>query len=177
MPRGLNGILHMTRFPCLACRIWGIANKEAPLRICFTPDGRQVSNVELKACDATINPYIMLTAVLRAGLWGLHHGSRLPPPVQTDPSSQARVLAPPHNSHLGYEHHADCRAAHWHVGPTVRLTASLVLSCLVLSCLVLSCLVLSCLVLSCLILSCLLSRLPPPEQTDSSSQVCVLAYR
>ena len=56
--------------------------------MCLSPDGRRVSNVEMKTVDATINPYCMLAAVLQAGMWGLQHKATLPQPVQTDPASQ-----------------------------------------------------------------------------------------
>lgn len=72
-----------------AYQFWGTENREAPLR--YVPAsafiGTDRANVELKASDASANPYLALTAVLAAGLAGIEDGPELPPPVQEDPGS------------------------------------------------------------------------------------------
>lgn len=65
---------------------WGVENREAALRL--VPDSRLLgperTNVELKACDASANPYLALAMVLGAGLAGVADGADLPEPVQED---------------------------------------------------------------------------------------------
>lgn len=72
-----------------AYQFWGVENREAPLR--YVPAspfiGTGNANVELKASDASGNPYLALTAVLAAGLSGLEDGAELPPPLQHDPGA------------------------------------------------------------------------------------------
>ncbi|MDX2170521.1 MAG: glutamine synthetase family protein [Deltaproteobacteria bacterium] len=65
-------------------RVWGYDHKEAPLRV---PTERQgaPTNVELKASDASANPYLSLTGLIAAGLDGIARGLDLPPPVDFDP--------------------------------------------------------------------------------------------
>lgn len=65
-------------------RIWGYDHKEAPLRV---PTERQgaPTNVELKASDASANPYLALAGFIAAGLDGIERGLDLPPPVDFDP--------------------------------------------------------------------------------------------
>lgn len=66
---------------------WGVQNREAPLR--YVPAspfvGVDNANVELKAADASANPYLALAAVLAAGLAGIEEGAELPAPIQQDP--------------------------------------------------------------------------------------------
>ncbi len=72
-----------------AYQFWGVENREAPLR--YVPAsafiGTDRANVELKASDASGNPYLALTAVLAAGLAGIDDNAELPPPVQEDPGA------------------------------------------------------------------------------------------
>ena len=72
-----------------AYQFWGVENREAPLR--YVPAspfiGTDRANVELKASDASANPYLALTAVLVAGLAGIEESPDLPPPVQEDPGT------------------------------------------------------------------------------------------
>ena len=65
-------------------RVWGYDHKEAPLRV---PTERQgaPTNVELKASDASANPYLSLAGLIAAGLDGIERGLDLPPPVDFDP--------------------------------------------------------------------------------------------
>lgn len=74
-------------FTCL-----GEHNREAALRICPTvgiggSDPAQQLNLELRAVDATANPYLALSAVLRAGLQGIRERLRRPPLVNRDPTT------------------------------------------------------------------------------------------
>ena len=70
-----------------AYHFWGVENREAPLR--YVPAspfvGTDQANVELKASDASGNPYLALAAVLAAGLDGIDDDAELPPPVQENP--------------------------------------------------------------------------------------------
>lgn len=64
---------------------WGVDNREVPLRLTgATGDG---ANVELKAFDATANPHYALAAVVLAGMEGMRHTRRLPPPLGFDPGT------------------------------------------------------------------------------------------
>jgi glutamine synthetase len=65
-------------------RVWGYDHKEAPLRVPTERRGAP-TNVELKACDASANPYLALVGVIAAGLDGIERGLDLPPPVDFDP--------------------------------------------------------------------------------------------
>jgi glutamine synthetase len=54
------------------------------------------TNVELKACDSSCNPYLALGGVIAAGLDGLERELELPPPVTVDPytlSDEERAAA------------------------------------------------------------------------------------
>lgn len=68
----------------------GERNREAALRICplpaaaADPDGS--FNVEYRPADATANPYLALTALVRAGLSGVRAALPAPPLVQRDPA-------------------------------------------------------------------------------------------
>jgi glutamine synthetase len=70
-----------------AYTFWGVENREATLR--YVPGGALLgdgaANVELKACDASANPYLSLAAVIASGLQGIADGLELPPPIDEDP--------------------------------------------------------------------------------------------
>jgi glutamine synthetase len=72
-----------------AYAFWGPDNREASLR--FVPGaeaiGAQNANIELKASDASGNPYLGLTAMLACGLGGIEDGLRLPEPITEDPGN------------------------------------------------------------------------------------------
>jgi glutamine synthetase len=72
-----------------AYRAWGPDNREAALRVASTFRGReaQSTNVELKACDASSNPYLALGGVIAAGLDGIERELEPPAPVLVDPHS------------------------------------------------------------------------------------------
>jgi len=68
---------------------WGFDNREAPLRVPSTFRGQveASTNVELKAADATCNPYLAVGGLIAAGLDGLERGLEPPEPVQIDPAT------------------------------------------------------------------------------------------
>ena len=68
---------------------WGFDNREAPLRVPSTFSGQveASTNVELKAADATCNPYLAVGGLIAAGLDGLERSLQPPPPVQVDPAT------------------------------------------------------------------------------------------
>jgi glutamine synthetase len=72
-----------------AYTFWGVENREATLR--YVPGGEllgsDAANVELKACDASANPYLALAAVVAAGLAGIADGLELPEPIDEDPGN------------------------------------------------------------------------------------------
>jgi glutamine synthetase len=70
---------------------WGYDNREAPVRVASTFRGAEEAstNAELKACDASANPYLALGGLLAAGLDGLERELEPPEPVQVDPATIA----------------------------------------------------------------------------------------
>jgi glutamine synthetase len=68
---------------------WGYDNREAPVRVASVFRGAEEAstNAELKACDATCNPYLALGGLLAAGLDGLERGLEAPEPVAVDPAT------------------------------------------------------------------------------------------
>jgi glutamine synthetase len=68
---------------------WGYDNREAPVRVAspFRGSEEASTNVELKASDASCNPYLALGSLIAAGLDGLERGLQSPEPVQVDPAT------------------------------------------------------------------------------------------
>jgi glutamine synthetase len=68
---------------------WGHDNREAPVRVASPFAGLEEAstNVELKAADATCNPYLAVGALIAAGLDGVERGLEPPEPVQIDPAT------------------------------------------------------------------------------------------
>jgi glutamine synthetase len=68
---------------------WGYDNREAPVRVASAFRGAEETstNLELKACDATCNPYLALGGLIAAGLDGLERGLEPPEPIQVDPAT------------------------------------------------------------------------------------------
>jgi glutamine synthetase len=65
-------------------------DREASLRICpvvtmANHDPSSQYNIEFRVADATANPYLAMTAILRAGLDGLRSGMATPPLFSGDP--------------------------------------------------------------------------------------------
>jgi glutamine synthetase len=71
-----------------AYAFWGVENREAALR--YVPSaplfGTSHANVELRASDASANPYLALAAVIAGGLAGVEESLVLPVSVEQDPA-------------------------------------------------------------------------------------------
>ena len=80
---------------------WGLENREAALRFVTGAAGNrgQAANLEVKCFDAAANPYLVVAALLAAGVAGLAEDGTLPEPVDVDPVSLEGV--PPLPSSLG----------------------------------------------------------------------------
>ena len=72
-----------------AYRCWGHDNREAPVRVASSFRGLEEAstNVELKAADASCNPYLAVGGLIVAGLDGLDRGLEPPEPVEVDPAA------------------------------------------------------------------------------------------
>jgi glutamine synthetase len=67
----------------------GLRDREAAMRICPVREGEAEEvapsfNVEYRAADAAANPYLLLAALVRAGLQGLKEGLPTPTPTEED---------------------------------------------------------------------------------------------
>jgi glutamine synthetase len=68
---------------------FGIQNREATIRSCPSPDPKkpaQAFNLELRPPDATASPYMVLGALVRAGLEGIRQKLPLPSILDRDPA-------------------------------------------------------------------------------------------
>lgn len=74
-----------------AYQAWGIANKEAALRLIPDPKTNLPVHFELKTVDATTNPYIALGSIIAAGVDGVRNSLTLPEPVEIDPGNFTAV--------------------------------------------------------------------------------------
>jgi glutamine synthetase len=72
-----------------AYQSWGLENRETALRLVTGTAGHEAqnANIEVKCFDASASPYLVVGAVLAAGLAGLRDGLRLPPEIGVDPAS------------------------------------------------------------------------------------------
>jgi glutamine synthetase len=68
---------------------WGYDNREAPVRVASAFRGAEEAstNAELKACDASCNPYLAVGGLIAAGLDGLERGLEPPEPLDVDPAT------------------------------------------------------------------------------------------
>jgi glutamine synthetase len=68
---------------------WGIENREAAVRVPsrYWDDDEGSANLELKASDASANPYIALGGVIAAALDGIAKGRDPGDPVDVDPGN------------------------------------------------------------------------------------------
>jgi glutamine synthetase len=80
---------------------WGRENREAAVRLVTGSHGEETTaaNVEIKCVDQAANPYLLVAAVLAAGLAGLDEGATLPEPVHADPAG----LSDDERARLGVE--------------------------------------------------------------------------
>lgn len=72
-----------------AFQAWGLENRETALRVVRGATGSEgrAANLEIKAFDLAANPYLVVAALIFAGLAGLDAGTGLPEPVGVDPAS------------------------------------------------------------------------------------------
>ena len=82
-----------------AYRCWGRENREAALRLVTGSAGETqvAANAEVKCVDASANPYLVVGAVLLAGLTAIGTGLTLPEEVPGDPEA----LTPQERQRLG----------------------------------------------------------------------------
>jgi len=68
---------------------WGHDNREAPVRVPSVFSGMEEAstNAELKAADASSNPYLAVGGLIAAGLDGIERGLEPPEPVEVDPAT------------------------------------------------------------------------------------------
>ncbi len=67
---------------------WGPDNRECSVRVPSAFAGREAesTNIELKACDPSCNPYLALGGLILAGLDGIDRGLEPPEPALTNPA-------------------------------------------------------------------------------------------
>jgi glutamine synthetase len=71
---------------------FGIQNREASLRVCPPPPtvdlgiGAKMHNIEYRVVDGTANPYLVMGAMIHAGLDGIRSHLALPKPIDCDPN-------------------------------------------------------------------------------------------
>ncbi len=67
---------------------WGLDNRECTVRVASSFWGREAesTNVELKACDPSCNPYLALGGLILAGLDGIERGLEPPEPARKNPT-------------------------------------------------------------------------------------------
>ena len=59
---------------------WAIEDKESAVRVCKDFSTQSLTNIELKVCDATANPYLAIGSLLAAALYGINNKLQLCPP-------------------------------------------------------------------------------------------------
>lgn len=70
---------------------FGVQNREAAIRVCPSPERNpskrsKAFNLEIRIPDGTANPYMVIGALVNAGLAGIREKLPLPPAVDRDPS-------------------------------------------------------------------------------------------
>jgi glutamine synthetase len=72
-----------------AFQAWGLENRETALRVVRGSTGSEgrAANLEIKAFDLAANPYLVVAALIFAGLAGIDSDTVLPDPVDVDPAS------------------------------------------------------------------------------------------
>jgi len=76
---------------------WGRENRECALRLVTGSVGERdtAANAELKCCDGSANPYLLVGAVTAVAAAALEAGRRLPDEVPVDPASLPQGQQPP----------------------------------------------------------------------------------
>eukprot|EP01015_Nassula_variabilis_P010052 TRINITY_DN1801_c0_g1_i3.p1 TRINITY_DN1801_c0_g1~~TRINITY_DN1801_c0_g1_i3.p1 ORF type:complete len:183 (-),score=30.93 TRINITY_DN1801_c0_g1_i3:61-609(-) len=67
---------------CGAFATWGWHNRETALRMIENIIGHSPTHFEYRTCDVTSNPYLVLGAMIIAGMDGIKNNLRLPEPIQ-----------------------------------------------------------------------------------------------
>jgi glutamine synthetase len=72
---------------------WGLDNRECAVRVASPFRGREMesTNVELKACDPSCNPYLALGGLILSGLDGIARGLEPPEPARLDPARMSEA--------------------------------------------------------------------------------------
>lgn len=81
-----------------AYRSWGYDNREASIRV--SRSSGAASRFELKTADATANPYLVLAALMAAGIDGVQQGLTLPEEVRCDPGYLSEAERQARDIHL-----------------------------------------------------------------------------
>ncbi|WP_079170586.1 glutamine synthetase family protein [Mangrovactinospora gilvigrisea] len=69
-------------------QVWGHEAREAALRfVTGAPDDTDAANAEVKCLDPAANPYLVVGAVIAAGLAGIDDRLKLPEPISGDPAA------------------------------------------------------------------------------------------
>jgi glutamine synthetase len=77
-------------------RTWGIDNRTSTLRV--IPGSAKSTRLESRCPGADVNPYIALSAVVGAGLWGIEKKMKLKdPPLTGDAAKAAKIPRLPRN--------------------------------------------------------------------------------
>lgn len=71
--------------------VWGHENYEAAIRIPSPDDALYPTNIELRTSDASANPYLVLAALIAAGLDGVKEKYPLDPEMTVDPATLSRA--------------------------------------------------------------------------------------
>jgi glutamine synthetase len=69
-----------------AMQCWGTENREAAIRFVDGTASPAAANAEIKPIDGTANAYLVVGALLAAGLDGVRRSATLPPSTEEDPS-------------------------------------------------------------------------------------------
>lgn len=73
---------------------FGVQNREATIRACPSPNPKkraEAFNLELRPPDATASPYMVLAALVFAGLEGIKQKMNLPPMLDRDPADYSEA--------------------------------------------------------------------------------------
>jgi glutamine synthetase len=76
---------------------WGLENREAALRLVTGSVGErdEAANAELKCCDGSANPYLVVAAITAIAAASVDRALRLPPEVPGDPALLPEPEQPP----------------------------------------------------------------------------------
>jgi glutamine synthetase len=92
-PSGISNLRLQPHHWSAAYTCIGAQNREATLRICPATHGaspEKSHHVEFRAADGCASPYLVMGALIRAGLAGIREEAALPPLLTGDPSSMSQ---------------------------------------------------------------------------------------